>query len=67
LLINIGRKVNYLGMIFDYTTNGKMSITIDGFVEELLRYTDIDGEANTPATTSLFKVDERRAWRSVKG
>ena len=51
-------KFGYLGMIMDLTEEGKALITIEGFVNNLLDNSSIDGLANTPATDYLFTSRE---------
>jgi hypothetical protein len=59
LTVNRGRVINYLGMVFDFKTEGVCKITIDGFVEDLLSTCrEIKGTASTPAGAELFSVDE---------
>jgi hypothetical protein len=50
----------YLGMTIDYSTEGKVVIRMEDFVEDLIDEVpeDMDGTATTPATEWLFKVNE---------
>jgi hypothetical protein len=44
LTVNRGRVLNYLGMVFDFKTEGLCKVTMDGFVEDLLStYQEIKG------------------------
>jgi len=59
LVIKRGRVMEYLGMVFDFRQEGKVKITMDGFIDDFLRdATMFSGECDTPATESLFKVDK---------
>jgi hypothetical protein len=59
LSISRGRELNYLGMVFKFTDDKKCTISMDGFVNDLLSNCDISGTSNTPATSSLFSIDEK--------
>jgi hypothetical protein len=60
LSINRGRKLNYLGMIFNFEVEGICEITMDGFIEDLLSTCeDIKGIASTPAGSGLFELNEK--------
>ena len=52
----IGPIVNYLGMVFDFTTAGKARALMTGYVEDMLRESGTTGGARTPATEGLFNV-----------
>lgn len=49
---------SYLGMTFDYSTLGKVKITMEKFVADLLKDCEVTGTAATPATVHLFEIDE---------
>ena len=49
---------SYLGMTFDYSTKGKVRITQDGYVSELVASEDIKSAVKTPASEDLFVIDE---------
>ena len=53
-----GPRVGYLGMMMDLTGKGKALITMDGFTNDVLDNSSIDGLANTPATDYLFVTRE---------
>ena len=63
LTVSRGKKLNYLGMYFDYTTNGQVKITQDGFIADFLKDMEgiIDGVKDYPATKDLFKIGETNA------
>jgi hypothetical protein len=65
LSVSRGRKLNYLGMVFDFSGKGKVKITMDNFLSDLLKGVEhIPGVSTTPATTSLFSVGESEALAS---
>ena len=50
--------LNYLGMTFDFTATGKVKITMEGYIGELLKgCEDLKGTAPTPAKAELFQVN----------
>ena len=54
-----GSVLNYLGMVFDFSKNGKVSVSMEKFMSELMEdYSSIEGLARTPATNNLFRVNE---------
>ena len=56
-----GRKLEYVGMVFDFTEQYKCRITMDGYIIDLLdEYDNITGVAETPATNNLFEIKESR-------
>jgi len=56
--IHKGKVLNYLGMVFDFSKLGKVKVTMDGFVEEMLidSGSRFPGECETPAKKDLFVV-----------
>lgn len=58
LAIHRGRKLNYIGMVFDYSKEDRsVTVTMDGYIIDLLQFCDsIEGTAETPATKDLFVV-----------
>ena len=58
LSIHRGRKLNYIGMVFDYSKeDNSVAVTMDGYIIDLLEFcNDIEGTAETPATKDLFVV-----------
>ena len=47
----------YLGMTFDYSVEGKVKVTQDGYVSELIASEDIKSAVKTPASEDLFVID----------
>ena len=48
----------FLGMVFDFTDPVKLRITMDKYVEDVLKLYKVSGYAKTPAGADLFEVDE---------
>jgi hypothetical protein len=60
LTITRGKIHDYLGMTLEYSTPGKVKITMVDYIEKMLRGVpdDMDNEAATPAPNHLFEVNE---------
>ena len=58
--ISRGKKHDYLGMILDYETDGAMKIRMESYVKNMLNDmpNEMIGTAATPASNSLFKINE---------
>jgi hypothetical protein len=56
LSITKGKVHSYLGMLFDFTTAGELNISMDGFMQDVLREYEVSGNAKTPATDMLFNI-----------
>src|SRR3990170_4711170 len=54
--VRTGNRLNYIGMSFDFSTSGKVSVTMDNCVAEILRNCGEVSSAKTPATEDLFDV-----------
>jgi hypothetical protein len=68
LTVTRGDIHEYLGMTIDYSTDGKVRIRMDDYVDNLLEGLpeDMDGNASTPAAEHLFKVDENAVKLNVE-
>ena len=57
-----GRTHEYLGMTLDYTTTGKVKVTMFKYIQEIVdmfqKYDNNNKTATTPAADHLFKVSE---------
>ena len=53
-----GKLLNYLGMSFDFSTDGQVAITMRNTVEGILKGCGVDKCRKTPATESLFDTRE---------
>ena len=59
LTVHRGPIIDYIGMNFDFTIQGKVTITMSGYINDLLEQcNDFDGIVNTPASKDLFTVNE---------
>ena len=54
---NSGKIHSYIGMTFDFTIEGEVSITMQGFIDDLLTSSGISGTKKTPACKELFEID----------
>lgn len=61
LTIKRGLVHSYVGMTFDYSTLGKVKITMERYVNEILTEYEVTGHAATPALTHLFDVRDSPA------
>jgi hypothetical protein len=58
LTIHRGLVHNYLGMTFDFSTFGKVKITMEKYITDMMKTYGITGTAKTPASADLFDVPE---------
>ena len=56
-----GRKLEYLGIVFDYSNDDYLEIFMDKCMEDVVKDADVAGTVNTPATEDLFKLDKDSA------
>jgi hypothetical protein len=56
LAVHEGKSLPYLGMEFDFSVSGQVSIKMDKYIEDLLHATETTGKADTPAADTLFQV-----------
>ena len=57
ITIQRGRRIEYVGMILNFSTERSVTITMDGFIGDfLIDLDDISGVAETPAANTLFRV-----------
>ena len=54
---NKGLVLSYLGMTFDFSEKGKIKVSMEGFVEDLIVHCDENGSATTPANNALFESE----------
>ena len=47
----------YLGMTFDFSVPGKVRVSMEGYIRDLVLLVGVTGKAATPAGTDLFTVD----------
>jgi hypothetical protein len=60
------KELNFLGMIFKFKDDGKCVVSMEGFVEDLLSSCDIAGTCGTPATSTLFAINENSPCLSIQ-
>ena len=66
LTVKRGRKLDYLGMTFDFQKKGKCKITMEGFVSDVIDFCSrVTGEARTPAAADLFEINENSPFLSA--
>lgn len=59
---NRGKFFNYIGMTFNYETNKRVKITMNGFIHDLLEEcSDFMGVSKTPAKNTLFELNENNS------
>lgn len=57
ITVQRGKKIEYTGMVFSYGEDNTVTVTMDGYVYDLLEdLSEFDGTADTPATKHLFRV-----------
>jgi hypothetical protein len=54
---SVGLVHSYLGMTFDFSIEGRVRVTQEGYVTELVASEDLKRAVKTPATSDLFEVD----------
>jgi hypothetical protein len=59
ITVNEGTIHSYLGMSLDFSINKQVKITMEGYINELLKQHHIDGTTTTPANENLFKIKEQ--------
>jgi histone deacetylase 1/2 len=60
-----GKLHNYLGMTFDFSVEGQVKITMNKYVSEVLKFTEVKGTVSTPATIELYTITESEKLGSV--
>ncbi len=58
ITMNEGVKHSYLGMSFDFGNDDGLVVTMPGYEDDVIRTFNVVGVAATPATNSLFNVDD---------
>lgn len=56
--IKEGNKHSYTGMNFDFSVKGEVKITMEGYINDVLKSYEVEGTATTPAQIFLFEVRE---------
>ena len=57
-----GKIINYIGMTFNFSQEKKAIITMQGYIEDLMKYvagrSEFEGTANDPARSNLFNTKD---------
>ena len=64
LTVHRGKVHDYLGMKFDFSKEGEVFISMEAYINEVLKGTGIEDTADTPATQDLFDIEEGSALLS---
>lgn len=51
-----GRVLDFLGMVFDFSTDGQVSVTMPKYIDDLIKEAGVTVGRATPATSQLFEV-----------
>jgi hypothetical protein len=51
-----GKTHSYLGMTFDFSTLNKVTLTMEGYIADLLKVANVQGKVKTPAQEYLFEI-----------
>ena len=51
-----GPVYSYLGMSWDYSVPGEVKLSMEGFIADLIKWSEIEGTAASPAANHLFDV-----------
>ena len=57
ITVHTGKVHSYLGMTFDFSASGKVKVSMEGYVRDIILLYGVTGKAATPAGTDLFLVD----------
>jgi len=62
LSTSTGKKLDYLGMTLDYTTKGKVTLSMYEYINKMLAElpSDMKGVSKTPAAGHLFNINLTR-------
>jgi hypothetical protein len=55
--VNEGNVHSYIGITFDYSVPGKVKLTQEGYIGDLILFYNVDSAVKTPAADNLFDVD----------
>ena len=59
ITVHDGAKHNFLGMTFDYSVDGKCTVDMPGYVEDIISTYRVQKTAKTPASVCLFDIDDK--------
>jgi len=55
--VNEGKVHSYIGITFDYSVPGKVKLTQEGYISDIMLFYNVDSAVKTPAADNLFDVD----------
>ena len=58
IVVSEGEIRKYLGMTFDFSINGRVSIAMKQYVKDLISFCSEPGSASTPALEHLYSISE---------
>jgi hypothetical protein len=64
LNVHKGTFHSYLGQSFDFSVKGKVKITMEGYIQDLLTLYEVEHCVSTPALSSLFTINPKSALLS---
>jgi len=56
--IHRGRTMEYLGIVFDNSNEEYLEISMDKYMEDLVKDSEVTGVVSTPATEDFFNIDK---------
>ena len=56
--VSCGEKVEYLGIKINTSSGNYAELTMEGFIEDLLKENSVSGTSRVPASLSLFEIDD---------
>lgn len=59
LTVKRGDVHSYLGMTFDFSQEGEVRVTMEGYIKDMLKEYEVTGKAASPALDNLFKIDNK--------
>ena len=67
LSTSTGKKLDYLGMTLDYTTKGKVTISMYEYIDKMLVElpSDMNGVSKTPAAGHLFSIKTETQYEKL--
>ena len=66
ITVHSGTIHSYLGMTFDFSKSKSVLITMDGYLQDLLKLSGIPGVCKTPATEHLFQTIDSKLLNVAK-
>ena len=57
ITVHTGKVHSYLGMTFDFSVPGKVKVSMEGYIRDIILLSGVTEKAATPAGTDLLMVD----------